>query len=208
MEAPGVEPRTPVKHVTSIAFDFLHICMWIHYCTVASVDSTMSAACQGFGAQRDAASCRKRESRGKAKQDIFRSVRGAAPILLSALGGKRARGSGLSLLLSPLLCPDSALLCSALLCSPWDMCSLQVLLFLPTVTLTQTAVQVTLYGRSFWETPVPPQCLFLDQWPFSVCEVSFNVRRRIINRNLLIRTVTLTVTWIHVYTFYEIVIRA
>lgn len=69
----------------------------------------MASACQGFGAQHDVASCRKRESRGKAKQDIFRSIRGAAPLLLSALGGKRTKGSALSLLLSPLFCPGPAL---------------------------------------------------------------------------------------------------
>ncbi len=70
----------------------------------------MAAACQGFGAQRDVASCRKRESRGKAKQDIFRSVRGAGPLLLSALRGKRSKGSAVALLLSPLFCPLPALL--------------------------------------------------------------------------------------------------
>lgn len=70
----------------------------------------ITTACQRFGAQRDVASCRKRESGEKAKQDIFRSVRGAAPVLLSALGGKSTRGSGLAVLLSPLLCPGPALL--------------------------------------------------------------------------------------------------
>lgn len=72
--------------------------------------SEFAEACQGFGAQHDVASCRKRESREKAKQDIFRCVRGAAPVLLSALGGKGTRGSGLAVLLSPLLCPGPALL--------------------------------------------------------------------------------------------------
>lgn len=105
-----------LQRLMSITFDFLHICMSIHYCTIMSVDSAhqyqiwMASACQGFGAQRDVASCRKRESRGKAKQDIFRSVRGADPLLLSALGGKRTKGSALSLLLSPLFCPRPALL--------------------------------------------------------------------------------------------------
>lgn len=80
-----------------------------HGGTPASVQ-WISKACQGFGAQHDVASCRKRESREKAKQDIFRSVRGAAPVLLSALGGQRTRGSGLAVLLSPLLCPGPALL--------------------------------------------------------------------------------------------------
>lgn len=61
-------------------FDLLHVCVSVHYCTITSVDSTLSGqCCQGFGAQRDVASCRKRESRGKAKQDIFRSVRGGGP---------------------------------------------------------------------------------------------------------------------------------
>lgn len=58
----------------------LHVCVSINYCTITSVDSILSGqCCQGFGAQRDVASCRKRESRGKAKQDIFRSVRGGGP---------------------------------------------------------------------------------------------------------------------------------
>lgn len=86
------------------------------YCTIKSVHCThqymqAAIACQGFGAQRDVASCRKRESRGKAKQDIFRSVRGAAPLLLSALGGKtHQRKRSHPLLLSPLFCPGPALL--------------------------------------------------------------------------------------------------
>lgn len=90
------------QHLSSIAFDFLHICMSLHYWTITSVDCThqyqiwMAGACQGFSAQRGVASCRKRESRGKAKQDIFRSVRGAAPLLLSALGGKFTKGSAFS----------------------------------------------------------------------------------------------------------------
>lgn len=68
-------------------FDILHICVAICLLHLLSVQ-WITKACQGFGAQRDVASCRKRESREKAKQDIFRSVRGAAPVLLSALGGK------------------------------------------------------------------------------------------------------------------------
>lgn len=51
--------------------------------------------------------------RGRAEKKQNRTssdVRGAAPVLLSALGGKRTRGSGLALLLSPLLCPGPALL--------------------------------------------------------------------------------------------------
>lgn len=108
------------QHLSSIAFDLLHICTSLHYWTITSVDCAhqyqiwMAGACQGFSAQRDVASCRKRESRGKAKQDIFRSVRGAAPLLLSALGGKiHKRKRFLSLLLSPPFLPSP---CSALLC--------------------------------------------------------------------------------------------
>lgn len=99
-----------LQHLTSITFDLLHICISVHYCSITFVDSAhqyqiwIARACQGFGAQRDVASCRKRESRGKAKQDIFRSVRGAAPLLPSALRGQRTKGSALSLLLSPLFC--------------------------------------------------------------------------------------------------------
>ena len=111
------------QHLSSIAFDFLHICMSLHYWTITSVDCThqyqiwMAGACQGFSAQRGVASCRKRESRGKAKQDIFRSVRGAAPLLLSALGGKFTKGSAFS----PSFYPPPPLSALTLLCSAWDV---------------------------------------------------------------------------------------
>lgn len=110
-----------------LTFDFFHICTSVRYCSIP-VDSKhqyqiwMVRACQGFGAQHDVASCRKRESRGEAKQDIFRSVRGTAPLLLSALEGKCTKGSALTLLLSP----PFAL---TLLFSPRDMFSLLILFF-------------------------------------------------------------------------------
>lgn len=102
-------PASQINHL----WLFSHL--YVRYCFIP-VDSThryqiwMVRSCQGFGAQCDVASCRKRESRGKAKQDIFRSVRGADPLLLSALKGKRTKGSALSLLSSPLFCPHPALL--------------------------------------------------------------------------------------------------
>lgn len=78
----------------------------------------------------------------KAKQDIFRSVRGAAPLLLSALRGKRTKGSALSLLLSPLFCPRPALLSlGCVLPSTTPP--------FPPVTLTQTAIDVTLHDLNF-----------------------------------------------------------
>lgn len=82
----------------------------------------IATACQGFGAQRDVASCRKRESREKAKQDIFRSVRGAAPVLLSALGGKRLQRKRS---LRPFIPPSLPRPCSALCgtCAPFQYSS-------------------------------------------------------------------------------------
>ena len=98
-------------HLTFCTSAFLSIIVPLYICrSTHQYQIWMARACQSFGAQRDVASCRKRESRGKAKQDIFRSVRGAAPLLLlSALGGKRTKGSALSLLLSPLFWPCPAL---------------------------------------------------------------------------------------------------
>lgn len=97
-------------HLTFCTSAFLSIIVPLYICRSTHQNQIwMARACQGFGAQRDVTSCRKRESRGKAKQDIFRSVRGAAPLLLSALGGKCTKGSSLSLLLSPLFWPCPAL---------------------------------------------------------------------------------------------------
>ena len=146
------------QHLSSIAFDLLHICTSLHYWTITSVDCThqyqiwMAGACQGFSAQRDVASCRKRESRGKAKQDIFRSVRGAAPLLPSALGGKFTKGSAFSpSFYPPLFCPHPALLCSA-----WDMFSLLILLILlfSPVTLKSNSNGCHLQDLNFWKLPV------------------------------------------------------
>lgn len=116
MQPPAVPHVHGCCHISSLDYLFLCPLHWnflreTRTCshTPASVQ-WITKACQRFGAQRDVASCRKRESREKAKQDIFRCVRGAAPALLSALGGKRSRGSGLAVLLSPLLCPGPALL--------------------------------------------------------------------------------------------------
>lgn len=137
-----------LQHLTSITFDLLPICISVHYCSITFVDSThqyqiwIASACQGFGAQRDVASCRKRESGGKAKQDIFRSVRGAAPLLLSALRGQRTKGSVLlSLLLSPPFLPSP---CSAL---PWDVLSLLI----PPLFLCVIVIDVTLHDLQFWQ---------------------------------------------------------
>ncbi|CAB1414404.1 unnamed protein product [Pleuronectes platessa] len=79
----------------------------------------------------------KRENRGEAKQDIFRSVRGAAPLSSSLPSGGKAPKEELSPSFYP---PFSDL---ALLCPHWDVFSLRILLF-SSVTLEQALMEATL----------------------------------------------------------------
>lgn len=169
------------QHLSSIAFDLLHICTSLHYWTITSVDCAhqyqiwMAGACQGFSAQRDVASCRKRESRGKAKQDIFRSVRGAAPLLLSALGGKFTKGSAFSpSFYPPLFCPHPALLCSA-----WDVFSLLILLFSP-VTLESNSNGCHLQDLDFWQLPVSHKITLI---PHNCCRLPVRLLLRFKHRS-------------------------
>lgn len=113
-----------LQRLTSITFDFLHICMSVYYCTITSVDSVhqyqiwMASACQGFGAQRDVASCRKRESRGKSKTGHLQICQGSSPTPSFCPQGKthqRKRS------LPPFIPPFLPSPCSALpgMCSPF-----------------------------------------------------------------------------------------
>lgn len=142
-----------LQRLTSITFDFLHICISLHYCSIICADSAhqyqilMARACQSFGAQRDVASCRKRESSGKAKQDIFRSVRGSSPSsLLCPRGKMHQRKCSRPPFIPPIL-PSP---CSAL------SGTFLILLFSSDAP-NPTVMDVTLHDLKFWQPPVALQ---------------------------------------------------